>query len=243
VRWNHPERGQVPPSDFIPLAEDTGLIVPLGDWVLRRACEEAAQWPEEVRIAVNISAVQVRSADFVSTVVSALSNAGLDPKRLEIEITESVLLHDTAGNIDVLHRLRALGIRISMDDFGTGYSSLSYLRSFPFDKIKIDQAFVRDLPRDAEALAIIRAVTGLSASLGIVTTAEEIETEAQLTQLREQGCCEVQGYLISRPVPSADIQTFLRGARLSRSPPPPAVVLEARKGSEAVVSGRRRRVG
>jgi diguanylate cyclase (GGDEF)-like protein/PAS domain S-box-containing protein len=244
VRWNHPERGQVPPSDFIPLAEETGLIVPLGEWMLRRACEEAAQWPGDIRIAVNISAVQVRNADFVSTVVSALANAGLDPKRLEIEITESVLLQDTAGNIDVLHRLRALGVRISMDDFGTGYSSLSYLRSFPFDKIKIDQAFVRDLPRDTEALAIIRAVTGLSASLGIVTTAEGVETEAQLAQLREQGCCEVQGYLISRPAPSAEIQLFLRDAAAAPpSRPQPTVILEPLARAEAPATGRRRRAG
>jgi diguanylate cyclase (GGDEF)-like protein/PAS domain S-box-containing protein len=227
VRWNHPEPGLVSPAEFIPIAEETGLIVPLGEWVLRRACQEAAQWPGDIRVAVNISAVQVRNASFVQTVVSALANANLAAARLEVEITESVLLQESAANVEVLHKLRALGVRISMDDFGTGYSSLSYLRSFPFDKIKIDQAFVRDLPRDKEALAIIRAVTGLSASLGIVTTAEGVETEAQLAQLREQGCLEVQGFLISRPAPSAAILGFLTGHTPDAGPAaPPSAALE-----------------
>ncbi len=244
VRWNHPERGLVSPGDFIPIAEETGLIVPIGEWVIRRACEEAALWPDSVRVAVNISAVQVRSAGFIQTVVSALANAGLDARRLEVEITESVLLLDNAANIGELHQLRALGVRISMDDFGTGYSSLSYLRSFPFDKIKIDQAFVRDLPRDKEALAIIRAVTGLSASLGIVTTAEGVETEAQMQQLRENGCSEVQGFLISRPACAADIQRFLTGHEaVQRSAGPPPVVLKTTRISRPAARPRARRTG
>lgn len=209
LRWRHPERGLVSPAEFIPLAEEIGLIVPLGEWVLRQACEDASTWPDPVKVAVNISPAQFRSRNLVGAVVSALANACLSPERLELEITESVLLQDNAANIEMLHGLRALGVRISMDDFGTGYSSLSYLRSFPFDKIKIDQSFVRDLPQDVDALAIIKAVTSLGASLGIATTAEGVETEGQLDELRRQGCDEIQGYLISRPVPAAQIAAQL----------------------------------
>jgi diguanylate cyclase (GGDEF)-like protein/PAS domain S-box-containing protein len=226
VRWRHPEKGLVPPIEFIPLAENTGLITPLGEWVLRQACQDAVDWPDAVRVAVNISAVQFRHAGFVQMVISALANSGLDPQRLEVEITESVLLQDSASNLEVLHQLRALGVRISMDDFGTGYSSLSYLRSFPFDKIKIDQSFVRDLPRDAEALAIIQAVTGLGASLGIATTAEGVETQDQMDKLREYGCSEIQGYLISRPTPGPDILRLLGGQPALERVVVPPVVLE-----------------
>ncbi|MDR6626391.1 EAL domain-containing protein [Caulobacter segnis] len=231
LRWRHPERGMVSPADFIPLAEEIGLIVPLGDWVLRAACAEAARWPEHVRLAVNLSPAQFRDRGLVATVVSALAASGLPAQRLELEITESVLLQDNAANMAMLHDLKALGVRISMDDFGTGYSSLSYLRSFPFDKIKIDQTFVRDILHDSDALAIIKAVLDLGASMGVVTTAEGVETQAQLDALRGQGCAEIQGYFISRPAPAGDIAKMLgaEGERQSApsvspqsgDPPPP----------------------
>jgi diguanylate cyclase (GGDEF)-like protein/PAS domain S-box-containing protein len=209
ARWRHPERGMVSPADFIPLAEEIGLIAPLGEWVLRTACSEAAGWPDHVRVAVNLSPAQFRDRTLVSSVVSALAMSGLPAERLELEITESVLLQDNAANLKVLHDLKALGVRISMDDFGTGYSSLSYLRSFPFDKIKIDQTFVRDILKDSDALAIIRAVLDLGASLGIVTTAEGVETREQLDALRLHGCAEIQGYYISRPSPASDMGRML----------------------------------
>ncbi|MDB5440739.1 MAG: PAS-family protein [Caulobacteraceae bacterium] len=216
LRWRHPSLGLVSPADFIPLAEEIGLIVPIGEWVLREACHQAAQWPSHIRIAVNISPVQFRKRNLLQIVIAALSASGLAANRLELEITESVLLQDNEANLAMLHGLRALGVRISMDDFGTGYSSLSYLRSFPFDKIKIDQSFVRDLPGDAEAMAIIKAVTSLGASLGITTTAEGVETPQQLEELRRQGCCEIQGYLISRPAPAAEIDRLLAAEARTR---------------------------
>lgn len=200
LRWRHPERGIVLPGEFIPLAEEIGLIIPLGDWILREACGTAASWPNNVRVAVNLSPVQFRSGNLFTSVVMALSAAGLQPHRLELEITEGVLLADTEGTMEVLHKLRDLGVRIAMDDFGTGYSSLSYLRSFPFDKIKIDRSFISDIQSDPEALAIVKAVTNLGRSLGMSTTAEGIETEEQLAQLRADGCSEVQGYLLGRPM-------------------------------------------
>ncbi|WP_369059435.1 EAL domain-containing protein [Caulobacter sp. 73W] len=209
LRWRHPERGLVSPGDFIPLAEEIGLILPMGEWVLRRACAEAARWPQGVSLAVNLSPIQFRDRRLLDTVKGALDASGLSPQRLQLEITESVLLADNAANLDLLHDLRKLGVRISMDDFGTGYSSLSYLRSFPFDKIKIDQTFVRDIPRDADALAIIRAVADLGERLGIVTTAEGVETAEQFDELRRQGCREIQGYLISPPKPPAEIMSLL----------------------------------
>jgi diguanylate cyclase (GGDEF)-like protein/PAS domain S-box-containing protein len=209
LRWRHPTRGMVSPADFIPLTEEIGLIAPLGEWVLREACREAAAWPDHVRLAVNLSPAQFRDRRLVATVVSALSMSGLPAERLELEITESVLLQDNAANMSILHNLKALGVRISMDDFGTGYSSLSYLRSFPFDKIKIDQTFVRDILEDPDALAIIKAVLDLGASLGITTTAEGVETQAQLDELRRQGCSEIQGYFISRPKPAAELAEIL----------------------------------
>ncbi len=210
LRWRHPERGLVSPGDFIPLAEEIGLILPMGDWVLRRACSEAARWPASVSLAVNLSPIQFRDRRLLDTVKGALDASGLSPQRLQLEITESVLLADNAANLDLLHDLRKLGVRISMDDFGTGYSSLSYLRSFPFDKIKIDQTFVRDIPRDADALAIIRAVADLGERLGIVTTAEGVETAEQFDELRRQGCREIQGYLISPPKPAVEIMALLQ---------------------------------
>ena len=205
LRWTHPERGAVPPAEFIPIAEETGLIVPLGEWVLRRACTEAAQWPGSIRVAVNLSPIQFKGRGLVATVASALAAAGLAAHRLELEITEAALLQDDEATIATLHQLRALGVRISMDDFGTGYSSLSYLRSFPFDKIKIDRSFIADLDRGRDSAAIIRAVAGLGASLGIETTAEGVETAEQLDLVRRHGCTEVQGYFFSPPRPAAEV--------------------------------------
>ena len=209
LRWRHPERGFVSPAEFIPIAEETGLIAPIGEWVLREACREAATWPGEIKVAVNLSPVQFRQQSLVPAVVSALANAGLDPSRLELEITESVLLADSDANLAVLHRLRNLGVRIAMDDFGTGYSSLSYLRTFPFDKIKIDQSFVRELGVNRHCAAIVRAVAGLGADLGITTVAEGVETAAQRDHLQHEGCDEMQGYLFSRPLPVADLRQLI----------------------------------
>ncbi len=201
LRWKHPARGMVPPSEFIPIAEDSGLIGPIGEWVVRTACHAAAAWPQPWRIAVNISAVQFRHKSLVRLVKHALAQSGLPPHRLELEITESVILSDEKHNLAILKDLRAWGVRIAMDDFGTGYSSLSYLRTFPFDKIKIDQSFVRDLPHDRNALSIIRAITDMAQSLGVLITAEGVETLAQMEALKALNCHEAQGYLIGRPAP------------------------------------------
>jgi len=205
MRWQHPERGMVPPSDFIPVAEEMGLIVQLGEWALRQACAEATEWPDGVCVSVNLSPLQFSKGNLVSSVMSALASAGLPASRLELEITESVLLEKSERNITILNQLRGLGVRISMDDFGTGYSSIGYLRSFPFDKIKIDQSFVRDLLVDEGSLAIVRAIAGLGVSFGMITTAEGVETEEQMRCLNLEGCIEVQGYLYSRPVPANEI--------------------------------------
>jgi len=213
MRWNHRERGAVPPSEFIPVAEDIGLIVQLGEWALRRACMEAIEWPDDVRVSVNLSPLQFSKGNLVSTVVSALASSGLSASRLELEITESVLLEKSERNISILNQLRELGVRISMDDFGTGYSSIGYLRSFPFDKIKIDQSFVRDLLVDEGSLAIVRAIAGLGVSFGITTTAEGVETEEQMRCLNLEGCVEVQGYFYSRPVLAEQVAGVL--AKLS----------------------------
>jgi diguanylate cyclase (GGDEF)-like protein len=209
VRWKHPLRGMISPVNFIPLAEETGLIVPLGDWVLRQACVDAAGWSQEVSVAVNLSPVQFKNPTLVSSVKEALKASGLPAHRLELEITESVLLQNSEATLAVLHELRGFGVRISLDDFGTGYSSLSYLRSFPFDKIKIDRSFVSELATRDDSIAIIRAVTGLGKSLGIVTTAEGVETDAQFDLLRQEGCTQVQGYLFSRPRPAAEVENML----------------------------------
>jgi diguanylate cyclase (GGDEF)-like protein len=209
LRWHNPKRGLVSPADFIPLAEEIGLIVPIGEWVIRTACREAANWPQPLGIAVNVSAVQFGSPSLVSTILSALAESGLDPRRLELEITESVLLGDHRAALDVLHKVRAMGVRVSMDDFGTGYSSLSYLRSFPFDKIKIDQSFVRGPPDDPSGMAIVRVIAGLGRTLGMTTVAEGVETEEQLVRIAADGCTHVQGYLISRPLPPERIGEFL----------------------------------
>ena len=206
LRWKHPVRGYVSPAEFIPLAEETGAIGEIGEWVLRRACAEAVTWPGGVGVAVNVSAAQFRNAAVVRAAMEALTESGLPAHRLELEITESVLLNDNVATLATLHTLKRLGVRVAMDDFGTGYSSLSYLQSFPFDKIKIDQSFVRNLDVTGNSRLIVRSVVGLGRSLGMTTTAEGIETEAQLEQLREEGCDEAQGYLFSRPVPSAAIR-------------------------------------
>ena len=210
MRWRHPTRGLVSPAEFIPVAEEIGLIVPLGQWALNQACTEAASWPGSLKVAVNLSPVQFKSGRLVQAVTDALHRSGLPARRLELEITESVLLQDNKATLTTLHDLRDLGVRIAMDDFGTGYSSLSYLRSFPFDKIKIDQSFVRDLGAKPDSIAIIRAVTGLGASLGMMTTAEGVETHTQLAQLRSESCTEVQGYLLNRPCPASEVTGLLQ---------------------------------
>jgi diguanylate cyclase (GGDEF)-like protein len=215
LRWRHPERGLVPPGEFIPLAEETGLIVPIGDWVIRRACADAATWPHNLSVAVNLSAVQFKGRHLTTVVFGALAASHLLPSRLELEITESILLKDSEATLATLHQLRDFGVRISMDDFGTGYSSLSYLRSFPFDKIKIDQSFVSDLDGSDDSLAIIRAVTGLGAALGMTTTAEGVETSAQLDCLRNEGCNEVQGFLFSKPLSPAQLVEFFADPKWS----------------------------
>jgi diguanylate cyclase (GGDEF)-like protein/PAS domain S-box-containing protein len=214
VRWNHPIRGMTPPTAFIPLAEETGLIVPIGNWVLRKACADAAGWSQDVGVAVNLSPAQFKNRNLVPSIAAALAESGLAAHRLELEITESVLLQDSEATLATLHKLRDFGIRISMDDFGTGYSSLSYLRSFPFDKIKIDQSFVHELASRGDSMAIVRAVTGLGKSLGISTTAEGVETSEQLALLRMEGCTEVQGYLFSPPRPAAEVEKMLSEGRL-----------------------------
>ena len=216
LRWTHPDRGNVPPLDFIPLCEETGLIVPLGEWVLRRACADAVHWPASVKVAVNLSAAQFRNGRLTKTVREALEETGLPASRLELEITESVLLVESDRTLRTLQELRALGVRIALDDFGTGYSSLNYLRSFPFDKIKIDRCFAGS---GADCEAIVRAVTELGAALNIATTAEGIETAAQLKRMRRHGCSEVQGFLFGRPGPVEDVMTLLYpdGKREGRS--------------------------
>ena len=219
IRWNHPSKGMISPADFIPLAEEIGFIVPMGEWVIRQACATAAQWPDDLHVAVNISAIQFRSPGLMQVIVSALAASGLAPTRLEIEITESVLLHNKEATLAVLHQLRALGIRIAMDDFGTGYSSLTYLQSFPFDKIKIDRSFVKNITENSSSLNIVRAVAALANGMGMTATAEGVETAEQLHSIASEGCTEMQGFLFSRPLPAAEIERqFLsgRGPRDSR---------------------------
>jgi diguanylate cyclase (GGDEF)-like protein len=211
LRWQHPERGEISPGEFIPTAEETGLIVPIGEWVLREACRIAAGWPGRTRVSVNLSPIQFKSRQLYETVQAALADSGLPPTRLELEITESLLLADNELTTQTLHRLRALGVRISLDDFGTGYSSLSYLRSFPFDRIKIDRSFIRDLESRPDSRAIIRAVIGLGKSLGMQVTAEGVETTQQLAAMREEGVAEIQGYLISPPVLPDSVPALMAG--------------------------------
>jgi diguanylate cyclase (GGDEF)-like protein len=217
LRWNHPQRGLIAPINFIPLAEETGLIVQLGEFMLRSACADAATWPDDIDVAVNLSPVQFKNPNLIASVTEALTASGLAARRLELEITESVLLQNSEATLTTLHELRAMGVRISLDDFGTGYSSLSYLRSFPFDKIKIDRSFVSELATREDSMAIIRAVTGLGRSLGIVTTAEGVENDAQLELLRREGCTQAQGYLFSKPRPASDVALMLERPRLRAS--------------------------
>jgi diguanylate cyclase (GGDEF)-like protein len=215
MRWNSPTRGLVAPDDFIAAAEDSGLIVPLGEWALKQACSVAAGWPPEMRIAVNVSAVQIRSADFARSVISALAVSGVPARRLELEITETVLMDESKTVLKTLRQLRELGVRIALDDFGTGYSSLGYLRRFPVDKIKIDRSFIHDID-NRDTAAIVRTIIGLGAELGITVTAEGVETEAQLDILRKAGCVEAQGFLIGVPSKAADMARLLKSKAASR---------------------------
>ncbi|GLQ81810.1 diguanylate cyclase [Mesorhizobium huakuii] len=213
MRWHSPARGTVAPDAFIPVAEETGLIVPLGEWALRKACAAAASWPHGMRIAVNVSAVQLKSGGFARSVISALAFSGVPARQLELEITETVLMDESKTVLKTLRQLRDLGIRIALDDFGTGYSSLGYLRRFPVDKIKIDRSFIRDIG-NRDTAAIVRTIIGLGNELGIVVTAEGVETEVQLDLLRDNGCEEAQGYLIGVPSKAADIQRLLKARAL-----------------------------
>jgi EAL domain-containing protein (putative c-di-GMP-specific phosphodiesterase class I) len=213
IRWNHPELGQVSPAEFIPIAEDIGLIGAIGEWVLEKACKAAALWPKSVRVAVNLSPIQFKNADLDKTILHALSITGLPAERLEVEITESLFLESSDTTRGILNSLRNLGVRIALDDFGTGYSSLSYLRSYPFDKIKIDQCFIRDIQSGNDSLAIIKSVIGLGHSLGMVTTAEGVETAGQLEKLLEAGCSEAQGYYFFRPQTETQLTQILADGR------------------------------
>lgn len=214
MRWRHPSRGLVGPSEFIPLAEETGVIVPLGEWALRRACFEAAGWPDPLKVTVNLSALQFKFGNLHKSVLQALVDSGLPPHRLELEITESVLLAASDTVLATLHRLRAMGVGVSMDDFGTGYSCLTYLRTFPFTKIKIDKSFVDEIASGEQSNAIVRAVAALGTSLGMAITAEGVETREQLEWLRKEGCTEFQGYYFSPPVPANDVHTLLEATPL-----------------------------
>ena len=222
VRWIHPQRGMVPPNDFIPVAEEIGLIVPLGQWVLQQACADAVTWPGSPKIAVNLSAVQFGSRTLVEDVAAALAASGLDPARLELEITETVMLEDTDAVLVILHRLRDLGVRIAMDDFGTGYSSLSYLRRFPFSKVKIDKSFVDGLGKGGDCDVIIGAIADLCERLGMTTTAEGVETDDQFARLHAGNCTQAQGYLFSKPRPASEVVALCK--RLGQQQPADALV-------------------
>ena len=208
LRWNHPKRGLVSPADFIPVAEETGLIIPLGEWVLKAACYEAVDWPDHIKVAVNLSPAQLNNRNLLNVVIGALAESGMPARRLQLEITETVLLQNTFATLATLHELRKLGVQIALDDFGTGYSSLSYLRSFPFDKIKIDQSFIQDLSNGAEPVAIVQAVANLAKCLNMTSTAEGVETQQQMDLLQSMGCTEMQGYLFSRARPASEIRQF-----------------------------------
>jgi EAL domain-containing protein (putative c-di-GMP-specific phosphodiesterase class I) len=213
LRWRHPERGMVSPAEFIPVAEETGLIIALGEWVLMTACAEAARWPDGVRLAVNVSPVQFRSHTLALNVAMALSSSSLAASRLELEITEAVLIRDDDTALAILHHLRAIGVRIALDDFGTGYSSLSYLQRFPFDKIKIDRSFVSAIGDAAGSSSIVQAVVNIAAARNMTTVAEGVETDRQRELLRTLGCTEMQGFLFSAAMPSAEIRQLLADAR------------------------------
>ena len=209
LRWRHPRRGIILPTEFISLAEEIGLISQIGEWALCAACRQAQSWPGDFKVAVNVSALQFRNRQLVQTVMRALRESGLDPHRLELEITESTMIRDFDSVLSTLHGLKKLGVSISMDDFGTGYSSLSYLLGFPFDKVKIDQSFVRGLGSRSDCIAIIRAVTGMCDSLGITATAEGVETAEQLNLLRDEQCTEIQGFLVAEPCPADEVPALI----------------------------------
>ena len=238
VRWNHPDRGRMGPSEFIALAEETGIIVHLGRWAIEAACREAVTWPGHLRVAVNLSPVQFRGDDVVATVAAALDRTGLEPSRLEIEVTESLLIVDTVQALDVLLDLKSLGVRIALDDFGTGYSSLSYLHRFPFDKLKIDRSFVQVQDKDLGARAIVQAILAMSRSLNLDVTAEGVETEHQLSVLQEQSCGTVQGFYLGRPMQAGAVLPFLRGEGTSPAPHSASNVEPGAHGCPAVLAGR-----
>jgi diguanylate cyclase (GGDEF)-like protein/PAS domain S-box-containing protein len=214
MRWRHPDHGMISPAEFIPISEETGFIETLGAWALNRACRDALQWPDDVKVSVNLSPVQFRTGALVGVIEDALKTSGLDPRRLELEVTESILLKKNAANIQALHKMRSLGLTIALDDFGTGYSSLSYLQRFPFDKLKIDQSFVRDMESQPDSLVIVKSIIGLSRNLGMLTTAEGVETRAQLDIIMASGCNEAQGYYFGAPMPKREFM-----ALISRSNP------------------------
>jgi predicted signal transduction protein with EAL and GGDEF domain len=209
VRWQHSERGLIGPGEFIPVAEETGQIVPLGNWVLREACRQAVRWPQPLRVAVNLSAIQFRSAAVLDLVDEALQESGLAPHRLELEITESALIEDHESAQATLAALRSRGVRVAMDDFGTGYSSLAYLKRFPMDKLKIDGMFVRSLGSDPDAQAVVTAIISLARALRLDTTAEGVEVPEQMVMLKALGCDDVQGFLVARPMPGSDVAAYL----------------------------------
>ena len=209
LRWRHPVRGNVPPSAFIPLAEEVGLIVPIGEWVIREACKQAAKWPRHIKVAVNVSAAQFKSAALVPTIADAIASSRIASSRLIVEVTESVMIGDANQAIAILHVMRDQKIMIAMDDFGTGYASLGYLHRFPFDEIKIDRSFVSELGKRDDSVVIVRAIISPAKALGIATVAEGVESEDQFVCLRTEGCDEIQGYLVSRPMPAEDVLTFL----------------------------------
>jgi len=218
VRWNHPTQGQIPPTMFVPLAEENGLIHEMGEWIMREACREAASWTKPLRIAVNLSAAQFRHGDLVGLVHSVLLSSGLPASRLEIEITESMLADDFSRAASILRRLKALGVHIAMDDFGTGYSSLQNLQSLSFDKLKIDRSFINNVESNQHSATIVRAVIGLSRGLGLPTVAEGVETQAQLDFLMAESCDEVQGYLIGRPLPIVAYADVVGGGKAGGTP-------------------------
>jgi predicted signal transduction protein with EAL and GGDEF domain len=213
IRWHHPQKGLIAPNTFIPLAEEIGFIVPLGEWAMRQACATAARWPGDVKVAVNLSPVQFRSPGLVQVIVGALAASGLPPERLELEITETILLQDNESTLGMLYQLRELGVMIAMDDFGTGYSSLSYLQSFPFDRIKIDRSFVKDIGDGVGSINIVRAVVAMAKGLGMATTAEGVETEEQRCSVQSEGCTEMQGFLFSKALPAEEIEKLYLAQR------------------------------
>jgi diguanylate cyclase (GGDEF)-like protein len=217
LRWQHPMRGLISPAEFIPIAEDIGLIASLSDWIINEACKTAVTWPENIKVAVNVSPIQFRNRTLLPCVRKALTRTGLDPSRLELELTESALLEENETTVAALHELRKLGVSIALDDFGTGYSSLSYLRSFPFNKIKIDQSFVRELSTQPDCIVIVQSIVSLGNGLGMAITAEGVETEEQFAQIRAAGCTEAQGFLLGRPKPSSDLDLSLTERQMAQS--------------------------